>query len=143
MNRYLLDTHAVIGLLTGNDDRLPDKIRDDIESFRFRYYVSAASLIEMTDKQQKKKEIIVPGNVDEWIRLLDERAIDVLGITSDIVMRFDKEGIPESKILKHKDPFDRLIIATALVHNMTLISADRKFPWWQRYRKLNLLYLGE
>jgi len=143
MNRYLLDTHAVIGLLTGNDERLPGNIRDDIESFRYRCYVSAASLIEMTDKQQKKNEIIVPGNVDEWIRLLDERAIDVLDITSDIVRRFDKEGIPESQTLKHKDPFDRLIIATALVHNMTLISADRKFPWWQRYRKLSLLYLGE
>ena len=56
MNRYLLDTHIVIGLLTGNSDSLPDEIREDIESFRYRYYVSAASLVEMTDKQQKKNE---------------------------------------------------------------------------------------
>lgn len=141
MNRYLLDTHTVIGLLTGNSDSLPDKIREDIESFRYRYYVSAASLIEMTDKQQKKSEVIVPGTAEDWMRLLDERAIDVLDITSDIVARFNKEGIPESKQIQHKDPFDRLIIATALVHKMTLISADRKFPWWQKYRKLKLLYI--
>lgn len=143
MNRYLLDTHTVIGLLTGNSDCLPDNIREDIESFRYRYYVSAASLIEMTDKQQKKKEVIVPGTAEDWIRLLDERAIDVLDITAEIVCRFNKEGVPDSQQLQHKDPFDRLIISTALVHKMTLISADRKFPWWQRYRKLKLLYIGK
>lgn len=142
MNRYLLDTHAVIGLLTGNSDRLPDNLRDDIESFRCRCYVSVASLVEMTDKQQKKDEVIVPGNIDEWIKLLNERAVEIIGITPDIVIRFGKEGIPASQMLKHKDPFDRLIIATALVHRLTLISADHKFPWWQRYRKLDLLYLG-
>lgn len=143
MNRYLLDTHAVIGLLTGNNDLLPDNLRDEIELFHSRYYVSAASLIEMTDKQQKKSEVIVPGDVDEWLRMLDERAVEILDITPDVVRRFSKEGIPESQVLKHKDPFDRLIIATALVYRLTLISADRKFPWWQRYRKLSLLYLGE
>lgn len=142
MNRYLLDTHIVIGLLTGNNDSLPDEIREDIESFRYRYYVSAASLVEMTDKQQKKNEVIVPGTIDEWLRLLDQRAIDVLDITSEIVCRFNKEGIPESQLQQHKDPFDRLIIATALVHKMTLISADRKFPWWQKYRKLKLFYIA-
>ena len=143
MNRYLLDTHVVIGLLTGNSEHLPGSIREDIETFRYDYYVSAASLIEMTDKQQKKGEVIVPGDVEEWIGLLRERAVEVLDITPDIVRRFSREGIPESQVLKHKDPFDRLIIATALTHRLTLISADRKFPWWQRYRKLSLCYLGE
>lgn len=141
MNRYLLDTHAVIGLLTGNDDHLPANIREDIESFGNQYYVSVASLVEMTDKQQKKKEVIVPGDTDKWIAMLDERGVEILDITTDIVRRFSKEGIPESQTLSHKDPFDRLIISTALSRRLTLISADRKFPWWQRYRKLSLLYL--
>ena len=142
MNRYLLDTHAVIGLLTGTSDQLPDNIREDIESFRGHYHISVASLIEMTDKQQKKSDVIVPGDIDAWTMMLEERAVEILDITSDVVRRFGKEGIPDSQTLKHKDPFDRLIIATALTHKLTLISADHKFPWWQRYRKLNLLYIG-
>lgn len=142
MSRYLLDTHAVIGLLTGNGDNLPDHIREDIESFRNQYYISVASIVEMTDKQQKKSDVIVPGDAALWIQMLGDRGVELISVTPEVVLRFSREGIPESQMLKHKDPFDRLIISTALVHRLTLISADHKFPWWQRYRKLSLLYIG-
>lgn len=143
MNRYLLDTHALVGLISGSEEKLPEQIREDIESFRGVYFVSVASFVEIVEKQHKKKEVIVSGTPDEWRLLLAQWNVSVLDLTYEVVSRFEKEGIPESQTLRHKDPFDRLIIATALVNNLTLISADRKFPWWQRYRKLNLLYIGE
>ena len=143
MNRYLLDTHALIGLITGNSENLPDHVREDIESYCGLYFVSVASFVEIVEKQRKKKEIVLPGTPDEWRLLLAQWNVSVLDLTYEVVSRFEKEGVPESQLLQHKDPFDRLIIATALVHKLTLISADRKFPWWQRYRKLNLLYIGK
>ena len=143
MNRYLLDTHAVIGLLTGNRDLLPDYVREDVEAFCDQYFVSVASFIEMVDKQRKKTDVIVPGSPEDWRLLLAQWNVSILELSYEIVCRFEKEGIPESQLMQHKDPFDRLIIATALTYQMTLISADRKFPWWQRYRKLNLLYIGK
>ena len=143
MNRYLLDTHALIGLISGDRNQLPDNVREDIECFNGAYYISVASFIEIVEKQKKKNVIIVSGTPDEWRLLLAQWNVGILDLTYEVVNRFEKEGVPESQLMQHKDPFDRLIIATALVHNMTLISADRKFPWWQRYRKLSLLYLGE
>ena len=141
MDRYLLDTHVLIGLLSGNRDKIPESIRENIECFRDSYFVSVASFVEIVEKQNKKKSIIVSGSTEEWRLLLSQWNVGVLDVTYDVVNRFEAEGIPESQLQQHKDPFDRLIIATALVHNMTLISADRKFPWWQRYRKLKLLYI--
>jgi PIN domain nuclease of toxin-antitoxin system len=141
MDRYLLDTHVLVGLLSGNQDKIPDTVREDIECFRGSYFVSVASFVEIVEKQNKKKTIIVSGTTEEWRLLLSQWNIGVLDVTYEVVNRFETEGIPESQLMQHKDPFDRLIIATALVHKMTLISADRKFPWWQRYRKLKLLYI--
>ena len=141
MNRYLLDTHVLVGLLTNNHEKLPDSIREDIDCFRNQYFVSVASFIEMVEKQRKNKSVIMPGNPEEWRLLLAQWNVSVLDVTFEVANRFEKEGVPESQQLQHKDPFDRLIIATALVYEMTLISADRKFPWWQKYRKLKLLYI--
>ena len=141
MNRYLLDTHVLVGLLSGNGDKLPGSIREDIESFQNQYFVSIASFVEIVDKQRKKKSVIISGTPEEWRLLLAQWNVSILDVTYDVVERYEKEGIPESQEMQHKDPFDRLIISTALVHKMTLISADRKFPWWQKYRKLKLLYI--
>lgn len=142
MSRYLLDTHALIGLITGKDEHLPKYIREDIESYCNLYYVSVASFVEMIDKQRKKTDVIVPGSPEEWKSLLEQWNIGIVELTYDIVSRFHREGIPDSQQLQHKDPFDRLIIATALTEKMTLVSADHKFPWWQRYRHLSLVYFG-
>jgi PIN domain nuclease of toxin-antitoxin system len=38
----------------------------------------------------------------------------------------------------HDDPFDRLIIAQAIANKYTLISSDKKFPFYKDY-KLKLL----
>ena len=32
----------------------------------------------------------------------------------------------------HKDPFDHIIIAQAISHKMTLLSADTKFPFYRK-----------
>lgn len=36
----------------------------------------------------------------------------------------------DRRLPKELDPFDRIIISTAIKRNMTLISADSKFPWY-------------
>jgi PIN domain nuclease of toxin-antitoxin system len=33
----------------------------------------------------------------------------------------------------HKDPADRLLIAQAIADNYTIISADHKFPFYERF----------
>ena len=36
------------------------------------------------------------------------------------------------RLLLHKDPYDHIIIAQALSHRMTLVSSDKKFPFYRR-----------
>lgn len=39
----------------------------------------------------------------------------------------------------HKDPFDHMIISHAITENMTLVSSDRRFPFYTK-QNLSLLY---
>lgn len=123
-------------------DSIPEAILDDRVTYRNTYSLSAASLVEMSDKQ-RKGALRLEGTPGKWTGYLSQWGIDILPIETDIIERFHAEGIPESQERQHKDPFDRLIISTALLRHLTLISADRKFPWWQRYRKLSLQYIGK
>ncbi|MGD1898656.1 MAG: type II toxin-antitoxin system VapC family toxin [Phormidesmis sp.] len=66
--------------------------------------------------------------IDAWFdKAINSAGIELLPITSAIACR----AVELSPI--HKDPFDRLIIATAIVHNANLASVDRLFP---RYLEL-------
>lgn len=142
MSRYLIDTHIAYWIISDGMDRIPDSVLDGIFSFRDSYCVSAASLVEMSDKQ-RKGALRLNGTPSMWRDNLAQWNIEVVPVDTEVVDTFHAQGIPESQQLQHKDPFDRLIISTALAHRMTLISADRKFPWWHRYRKLDLLYIGQ
>jgi PIN domain nuclease of toxin-antitoxin system len=51
------------------------------------------------------------------------RAFDVLAIEHGDVGRLHGLGSPGA----HKDPFDRLIIATALWRHLTILTADSRF----------------
>ena len=58
--------------------------------------------------------------------------IELLSMTAEIATR----AVSLSPI--HKDPFDRIIIASALEHNAQLASVDGNFPLYTEL-KLNLM----
>jgi PIN domain nuclease of toxin-antitoxin system len=73
--------------------------------------------------------IILPCPRDEWFeKALDGSGISLLPITPRIA------GLAVELAEHHRDPQDRLIIATALPYDATLISADTRFPL---YMELN------
>lgn len=63
---------------------------------------------------------------DEWLRQIEaDRSVEFLPVTPWIGAR--AVALPEH----HKDPQDRIIIATALHFNASLISFDVHFPFYQ------------
>ena len=58
------------------------------------------------------------SGVAVFVDKLRENGIEILGITTEEVK------IVETLPFIHKDPFDRIIIATARNHGLALISAD-------------------
>lgn len=116
----VLDTHVWIYWIQGDERITPDwKARIAVEE---RVGVSAISCFE-TAWLARHGRIVLPCPIGEWLDLaLPGSGITLLPITPSIARV--AVDLPEH----HRDPQDRLIIATAIEHGATLISADAKFP---------------
>lgn len=116
---YLLDTPVLIWALA-DDPRLPAThrgifLRDE------EVVVSAASILEIAVLQADGK-IGIDGDI---VRVLRQHRIPVLPVTERHAARV--AALP----LHHRDPFDRLLIATAQLENLTLVSADPRFARYE------------
>ncbi len=116
----LLDTHIWLWLVNDNLDRFPSSWLDQFEQAD-RLAVSPLSCYEIALAEQRGGlELGCP--IEEWFnQALLLANIDLLPLTSSIAIR----SVRLSPI--HKDPFDRLIIATALEYRAKIASIDRLF----------------
>ncbi|CRM22481.1 Ribonuclease VapC22 [Pseudomonas sp. 31 R 17] len=123
--RVLLDTHILLWAL--NDDlRLSSKALRLIENAA-DVYVSAATFWEMAIKVSMGK---LDVDLDEIRDHCLESGFIQLPITSEHAIAV-KELEPH-----HKDPFDRLIVATAISEPMKLLTSD---PQVAHYSPLAIL----
>jgi len=123
MNRYLLDTHTAIWFFNG-DQRLSEKAKHIIRDRSNPIYISIASAWEVAIK-------ISIGKLDEIESvanfLYDAKINDITILPINPSCLTILETLP----LLHRDPFDRLLIATALSEQMTLITADENSPKYE------------
>ena len=114
--RYLLDTHTVLWLFEGTE-KLPQRIRDIIYNADVDICVSVISAWEVAIKVSLGK-LDFNGGVATFLSAIEANNIKLIGVNGDYIKSV--ESLP----LIHRDPFDRLIIATALSENMTIITID-------------------
>ena len=116
----LLDTCALLWL-GGAPERLSSSTRRRIEAADF-VYASPISLWEVTFKCEiGKLQLATPP--EEWFEILKEDfGVAVLPLTETIAAKAAR--LP----LHHRDPADRFIIASALVHRLPVVTGDRRFP---------------
>ena len=116
----LLDTCALIWLGNG-DPALSLDARQVIEESE-EVYVSPISLWEVSNKCRKGKlQLKFPPR--EWFdRILQRHQLKILPLTNEVMFRAGE--LHEH----HKDPADRMIIASALVGGFAVVTADRNFP---------------
>jgi PIN domain nuclease of toxin-antitoxin system len=115
----LLDTHAIIWLYT-DDPQMSSTARDAIQQAD-AVFVSFASAWEYGIKRLQRPEEFGPS-FDE-IR----EAMPVSGLGIEFDLHAYAERLPQI----HQDPFDRMLIAQALHHGLTLVTKDqavRKYP---------------
>lgn len=126
--RLLLDTHILLWVLEA-DANLSDKARSLIRDIGNDVFVSVASLLEIAIKTKvgKLDTKRTPTEIaDEMTHVLSIQLLPVLPHHLDAYQSV-------SLFNDHRDPFDRLLIATALAEGLTLISDDGNF---ERYRHL-------
>ncbi|MBS0017050.1 MAG: type II toxin-antitoxin system VapC family toxin [Arthrospira sp. SH-MAG29] len=122
----VLDTHIWIWLINGNFDRFPSQWLGQFESAS-SLGVSPVSCYEIALASQRGRLNLSKG-MAEWFRIaLAPAGIELLPLNAEVAC----QAVNLSSI--HKDPFDRIIIATALVYQGQLASVDRQFS---RYPEL-------
>ena len=125
----LLDTHIWIWWINQTPKRLPNEIIKQIEQSE-TVAISAISCFEVTWLYDHKR-ILLEISVQEWITQATEEASIICLPVSCKIASLAAE-LPEH----HKDPQDRIIIATAICHTSQLISADRQFFEYQEMKNL-------
>lgn len=118
--RLLLDTHALLWWLAG-DARLSPAARTAVADEANPVFVSAASVWEIATKHRLGK---LPD--------ADALAADVAGAVAAQGFRPLAIGLADAARAgrlpgPHRDPFDRMLIAQATLHDLTLVSLETPF----------------
>jgi PIN domain nuclease of toxin-antitoxin system len=118
--RLLLDTHALIWWLAG-DARLPAAAADAIDQNRTQVLVSAASAWEIATKVRIGKLPGAAAIASDIPGVLGREGFQPLSVT---VEQGQRAGALPGPL---QDPFDRMLIAQALLEGLHLISIERSF----------------
>lgn len=114
--RLLLDTHVVLWAIK-TPDRLLDRAMAAIRSADNEVLVSAATVWEVAIKRQL-------GKLDfqgPFVAALDDTRMPTLAISAE---HADAAG---SLPLHHRDPFDRMLIAQAMLEGLSIVTRDPAF----------------
>jgi PIN domain nuclease of toxin-antitoxin system len=124
MTRLLVDTHVFLWFLAG-DQSLSARWRSAICDPANEVYLSVASTWEAVIKYRAGKLPLPHPPEDLFPRECSQQNINSLLIDEDTIRFLAR--LPSI----HKDPFDRILIAQALQHDLTLITVDvniRSYP---------------
>ncbi|MFN3985110.1 MAG: type II toxin-antitoxin system VapC family toxin [Rhodocyclaceae bacterium] len=112
----LLDTHVALWALT-DSPKLDDSARSLIMSPRTSVWISVASVWEIAIKHALGRGDM-PVSSQDAVRYFRESDYRLLPIEVEHVVAV--EGLPAH----HQDPFDRILVAQALVEPMRLMTHD-------------------
>lgn len=112
----LLDTHVALWAIA-DDSRLSAKARELILSPRATVWISVASLWEISIKYALGRGDM-PVSGKDALDYFRQAGYRLLSIEPEHAIAVD--GLPPH----HQDPFDRLLVAQALVEPMRLITHD-------------------
>jgi len=117
--KLLLDTHAFLWWLT-DDEQLSSRARRAIADGKNEIFFSAASAWEIAIKSRLGR-VSLPEDAERYIpEQLDANGFEALPVRLLHALRV--ASLPDI----HRDPFDRLLVAQALVEGLVVLSNDRQ-----------------
>jgi PIN domain nuclease of toxin-antitoxin system len=121
---YLIDTQILIWTLI-NPKKLIEQTKQILQNNEI--FVSHICLFEIAIKQKIGKLPELDMAIATLCDLIKQDGFTLLELkTKHIAAYTDIPLLPE-----HRDPFDRLLLATAFSENMPIISADENFVYYQ------------
>jgi PIN domain nuclease of toxin-antitoxin system len=118
--RLLVDTHALLWFVTA-DPQLSIAAHTALADPQNQRVVSIVSLWEIAIKHSLGRLPLILPLADFIAQHVTLSKVRLLPITVAHILKV--AGLPHH----HRDPFDRLLIAQALVENIPIVSVDDKF----------------
>jgi PIN domain nuclease of toxin-antitoxin system len=117
--RLLLDTHVWLWGV-GERSRLSSRVVRALGQRRNEVWLSPLSIWE-TVLLAEKGRLTLDRRLDEWIG-------DALGryLVHEATLNHQVARSASEVTLPHRDPVDRLLVATARVYELTLVTADER-----------------
>lgn len=115
----LLDTHVAIWAVS-DPARIPRQIQSLIETEADRVFVSHISLWEIAIKYQLGRHSAPPMSASATIADLLGAGFVLLPLGLEHVLAFER--VPTL----HSDPYDRLLVAQALLEGLSLVTHDSR-----------------
>lgn len=119
---YLIDTQILIWYQE-EDKRLSAEIYEILNNPKNIIWLGQVSIYEIAIKKVIGKFETFTISIEDLVEQIKTDGFQILHIKNSHIARYG--DIPLLDI--HKDPFDRLILATALSENIPVISSDEKF----------------
>lgn len=113
----LLDSHAALWMVA-EPERLSARASDAVSSGSHVVYLSVVSIWELEAKAAKGK-LPLPSLL--WNNL------DAIGVLTLPVTRLHALAVSRLPLL-HGDPFDRMLVAQAMLEGFTLVTKDQILP---------------
>ena len=113
--RLLLDTHILLWWLT-DGSRIPQESREAIRDGKNQVFISSASAWEIAIKRSLGK-LRTPADLKDQ---LQTARFEVVNVTIDHALAVG--DLPAH----HSDPFDRMLVAQAILEGLTMVTQDPK-----------------
>lgn len=122
MDTFLLDTHAWIWIQEGVPGISTSMVATIDEARRFdKVFVSAVSIWEIGNLEIRNR-VQLNSAIDEWLHMaFTVGRLQVLPLDGQIALASSR--LPGEL---HRDPADRMLVATARIYNLTLLTRDRR-----------------
>ena len=115
--KVLLDTHTLLWFLNGDDDKLPESVKDIILNQENKKFVSIISFLEISIKTSLGK-LKLDNGFKNLIEATIFNGFEILDISLNHTLT-----LSELEFI-HRDPFDRILVSQAIVENLTILTKD-------------------
>jgi PIN domain nuclease of toxin-antitoxin system len=127
----LLDTHTLIWYIN-RDERLSSDFRIAIDAHKQTGLAVSVITIWEIALLIEKKRLGLASSIDEWVNdVFRLPFITLLQFTPDIAIEATR--LPGSF---HKDPADRMLVATARAHDIPIATIDRRIIEYPYVKKV-------
>ncbi|MDR1470712.1 MAG: type II toxin-antitoxin system VapC family toxin [Spirochaetaceae bacterium] len=124
--KYLLDTHTFLWA-TLETSKLSKTAKEIISKRSNEILVSTVTFWEITLKASIKKLSFEKVNIKDFPRYANEMGFIIRDLQELETITFHELPLKAT----HKDPFDRMLVWQAIVHDLVLISRDHSLKQYE------------